>query len=67
MCDFVGNELAVGDTVVYCRSRRNGMDMIKTVVVGFTDKMVKVERLDCWVDKPYSVVSPTNCVVYTIK
>ena len=67
MRDFVGNELAIGDEIIYCRSRKNGMDMIKTKVVGFTDKMVKVERLRSWGDKPYSLASPSNCVVYRIK
>ncbi len=67
MRDFIGNELAIGDDIIYCRSRKNGMDMIKTKVVGFTDKMVKVERFKSWSDKQYSLASPTNCVVYRIK
>lgn len=64
MKDFVGNELQIGDKVVYCRSRKNGMDMIKTVVVGFTEKMVKVEKLHSWGDKDYTVVAASNCVLY---
>lgn len=64
MKDFVGNELQIGDKVVYCRSRKNGMDMIKTVVVGFTEKMVKVEKLRSWDDKDYTVVAAGNCVLY---
>lgn len=64
MKDFVGNELQIGDKVVYCRSRKNGMDMIKTVVVGFTEKMVKVEKLRSWDDKDYTVVASGNCVLY---
>ena len=64
MKDFVGNELQIGDKVVYCRSRKNGMDMIKTVVVGFTEKMVKVEKLRSWDDKDYTVVASGNSVLY---
>lgn len=64
MKDFVGNELQIGDKVVYCRSRKSGMDMIKTVVVGFTEKMVKVEKLQSWDDKDYTVVSASNCILY---
>ena len=64
MTDFVGNELRIGDEIVYCRSRKNGMDMIKTRVVGFTDKMVKIEKLRSWSDKQYALAAPYNCVVY---
>lgn len=64
MKDFVGNELRIGDEIVYCRSRQNGMGMIQTKVVGFTEKMLKVEKLYSWSDKDYAVVSPGNCVLY---
>lgn len=64
MKDFVGNELQIGDKVVYCRRRKSGMDMIKTVVLGFTEKMVKVEKLYSWSDKDYTVVAAGNCVLY---
>ena len=65
MKDFVGNELEIGDDIVYCRSRKNGMDMIVTKVIEFTPKMVKVDVPS--ISKPYSIVSPNNCVLYRLK
>ena len=67
MRDFVGNELAIGDEVVYCRSRKNGMDMIKAKVIGFTDKMVKIDHRNSWTGKDYSIAAPGNCVIYKTK
>ena len=55
MKDFVGNELEIGDDIVYCRSRKNGMDMIITKVIELTPKMVKVDVPS--ISKLYSIVS----------
>lgn len=65
MKDFVGNELEIGDDIVYCRSRKNGMDMFIAKVIEFTPKMLKVDIPS--ISKPYSIVSPNNCVLYRIK
>ena len=62
--DFLGRTLKVGDKVVYCRSRKNGFDMIKTTIIGFTPQMVKVPKLNRRVDKDYSVIAPGNCIRY---
>lgn len=64
MTDFLDKEIQVGDKIVYCRSRKNGFDMIKTEVVGFTERMIKIPKLSLRKDKDYSVVSPKNCIVY---
>lgn len=43
MIDFLGQELHIGDNVVYCRHERTSTNLTKTKIIGFTDKMVKIE------------------------
>lgn len=43
MVDFLGQELYTGDNVVYCRHQKRTVTLIKTKIVGFTDKLVKLE------------------------
>ena len=43
MVDFLGQELHIGDNVVYYRHRQRTATLIKTKIVGFTDKLVKLE------------------------
>ena len=64
MVDFLGKEILMGDKIVYCRSRSGGFDMIKTQVIGFTEKMVKIDKTHSWSDKDYSLACPMNCIVY---
>ena len=64
MKDFVGNELHIGDKIVYCRSFRHGIDMRKTEVIGFTPKMVKIPNHRTYIDAEYECVTPRNCIVY---
>ena len=60
MKDFVGNELHVGDKIVYAYTSYNGMCMIKTEVAGFTEKMVKYLSYG----NNIKLARPTNCVLY---
>lgn len=64
MKDFVGNELHIGDKIVYVRSIRHGIDMRKTEVLGFTSKMVKIPNHHTYIDKEYECVRPHNCIIY---
>lgn len=64
MKDFLDKEIHVGDKIVYCRSRSGGFDMIKTDVLGFTEKMVKISETYSWSDKNYALACPANCIVY---
>jgi len=54
MVDFLRQELHIGDNVVYCRHERTSTNLTKTKIVGFTDKMVKIESGswgNVWPDK----------------
>lgn len=54
MVDFLGQELHIGDNVVYYRHQRRTATLIKTKIVGFTDKLVKLESGswgNVWPDK----------------
>ena len=44
MKDFMGVELAVGDNIVMCvgHGRNAGASLSKAVVIGFTEKFVRV-------------------------
>lgn len=64
MIDFIGNELHIGDEIVYVRSTSSGFDMYKTKIIGFTPRMLKVEKLGVWEKKEYSLAAPQNCVLY---
>lgn len=64
MKDFVGNELHVGDKIVYVRSFHHGKEMRRTEVIGFTPKMVKIPNHYKCIDKEYECVCPGNCIVY---
>ena len=44
--DFVGQELQVGDKVVY-QSGGRYPDLHKATVVGFTEKMVRIAKKGC--------------------
>ena len=47
MVDFLGQELKIGDDVVYCRHNRTSASftsLTKTKIIGFTNKMVKIEN-----------------------
>lgn len=65
MTDFVGNELYVGDKVVYVRSVKNGKEMFVTEIVGFTNLMVKVKPVaNSRSRKGYDLADPKNCILY---
>jgi len=64
MVDFLGKEIHMGDKIVYCRSRSGCFDMIKTEVIGFTEKMVRIDKIRSWSDKDYARSCSTNCIVY---
>jgi hypothetical protein len=65
MRDFVGTQLDVGDKVVYSRMIGNKLEMIDTVVLGFTDSKVKIEPVSCSDDKRgYALCTPEKLVVY---
>lgn len=64
MKDFVGNELHIGDKIVYVRSFHHGKEMRMTEVIGFTPKMVKVPNHYTYLDAEYECVAPRNCIVY---
>lgn len=54
MVDFLGQELHIGDNVVYCRHERTSTHLTKTKIVGFTDKLVKLKngsRGNVWPDR----------------
>lgn len=54
LVDFLGQELHIGDNVVYCRHERTSSKLTKTKIIGFTDKMVKIENGswgNVWPDK----------------
>lgn len=55
MKDYIGKKLNVGDTVVYVATGKNGF-MQKARIIGFTDKMVK---LDCG-----RTVYPDHLIIY---
>lgn len=64
MKDFVGNEPHIGNKVVDFHKGKCGIDMIKTEVIGFTEFMVKVKKMNPCAIRKYSVVSPMNYVQY---
>ena len=52
--DFLGQELKIGDDVIYCRHNRTSTSLTKTKIVGFTNQMVKIENGswgNVWPDK----------------
>jgi hypothetical protein len=60
--DFLGKELAVGDTVVYIKNCATGSStirklMFKGVVVGFTPTLVKINNGD-----DVHKINPMDCV-----
>jgi len=60
MKDFAGNDLRVGDVVVYCRTLGNGMELSIRDVLGFTPKCIRtVNPVN---EKPVTI-SPSNCVL----
>lgn len=64
MKDFLGKEIHVGDKIVYCRTHESSFDMIKTEVIGFTETRLKIPQTNYLRDQAYSLVTPTNCIVY---
>ena len=64
MKDFVGNELHVGDKIVYTRFFQHGIDTRLTEVIGFTRNMVKIPNHRTYIDAEYECVSPRNCILY---
>ena len=60
MKDFVGNELHIGDKIIYAYTSHHSMCMIETEVVGFTDKMVKYRSYG----DNIKLARPSNCVLY---
>lgn len=69
MTDFVGNNLGVGDNVVYCSGSGGSKSMYVAKVIGFTERMVKVAYYPNTFNKSFkveSLVAPHNCVVYKI-
>lgn len=59
MCDFVGNNLKVGDKVVYISHCRTSSSLVMAVVEGFTPKKIYVHGM-------YGVVlkEPSKVVKY---
>ena len=47
MCDFLGKELKLGDSVVYLSHSRTSSRYIKTKVCGFTHQKVYLEWGSC--------------------
>ena len=43
MKDFLGNEIHIGDTIVFTDNRKTSHGLAKGVVTGFTSDMVKIE------------------------
>lgn len=56
MKDYVGNLLRIGDKVVYVATGKYGF-MEKTTVVGFTEKMVRLESK--------RTVYPDHLIIYS--
>jgi len=67
MQDFLGQYLHVGDKVIYAkRLRSNGsFALVKTTVIGFTDRFVKfpVKDLPTY-KKSYAIGAPNLCIKY---
>ena len=64
MVDFVGNELHIGDKIVYSWIRGKRHHMEKTTIIGFTPMMIKIPTHQTWNERGYDVVSPYNVVKY---
>lgn len=64
MKDFVGNELRVGDKVVYACTRGSGTYMGVKEIIGFTEKMVKVKTDSYYHHREYDLIQSRNCVLY---
>lgn len=62
MKSFCGNELAVGTKVVWAKTRRSGCSLTHGVVVGLTDKSLKIEVTD-WRGKRTATVGPDKVTV----
>lgn len=60
MKDFIGNDLRVGDTVVYCRTIGHSMEMDIRDVLGFTKKCIRTVNP---VNKKPVTISASNCVL----
>lgn len=65
MKDYLDNDLHIGDKIVYCRATGSGFDLIKTEVMGFSEKMVKIPCEWNWRNKEYMTVAPHNCIIYS--
>lgn len=64
LVDFVGNELHIGDKIVYSCIRRKRHHMEKTTIIGFTPMMIKIPTHQTWNERGYDVVSPYNVIKY---
>lgn len=64
MKDFVGNELHIGDEVVYACSRGRGIYMGIKKILGFTEKMLKVNPDYTYRNHQYDLAKPENCVLF---
>lgn len=67
MQDFLGQSLHMGDKVIYAkRLRRNGsFALVKTTVIGFTNRFVKFPITDFpTYKKSYAIGVPNLCIKY---
>ncbi len=63
MIDFLGQELNIGDNVVYVKHERTSSELIKSKIIGFTNKMVKIEfNKYSWKDE--TNVMPNKLIKY---
>ena len=62
MKDFVGNELHIGDCVIYARTAGHGISMSIEEIIGFTPKMVKANPHSKFHE--YNLLKPNNCVLF---
>ncbi|MEZ2409823.1 hypothetical protein AB6806_23815 [Bosea sp. RCC_152_1] len=61
---FCGNELVIGQSVIWAKTARSGADLTPAVVIGFTPKQqVRIEVSDWRGTKRLTAVHPLNVVV----
>lgn len=63
MQDFLGNELNIGDRIVYCKYNKTNASLYKGVVEGITNKKVKIAFDDYGMR--LATVSPEHLVKYS--
>ena len=59
---FCGNELSVGTKIIWVKTRRSGFTLTPAVVVGLTEKSLKIE-VNEWRGKRITSVGSNNVIV----